>query len=88
MTQKPQMTTDELTEHERHMWFDLHGDKRLGRCATEGCGGQPTFRLESGGIGSDYCSGCRARIDRLKRRLDEVKSRAGTHGQFPPTPSE
>lgn len=44
------------------MWFELRGDARLGRCATEGCGGQPTWRLEAGGVGSDYCSGCREKI--------------------------
>lgn len=63
------------------MWFDLHGDKRLGRCATEDCGGQPAYRLEVDGTGSDYCSGCRAKIVRLKRRLAEAKSRAGTDEQ-------
>lgn len=45
------------------MWFDLKGDARLGRCTTEGCGGQPTSRLEAGGVGSDYCSGCREKIE-------------------------
>ncbi len=45
------------------MWFEIKGDARLGRCATEGCGGQPTFRLEAAGIGSNYCSGCRENID-------------------------
>lgn len=45
------------------MWFELKGDARLGRCATERCGGQPTSRLESDGIGSNYCSGCRAKIE-------------------------
>ena len=44
-------------------WFKLTGDARLGRCASEGCGGQPTERLESGGVGSDYCSGCREKIE-------------------------
>lgn len=48
-------------------WFELRGDARLGRCASEGCGGQPTYRLESGGVGSDYCSGCKATIERLER---------------------
>lgn len=43
-------------------WFELKGDSRLGRCATENCGGQPVMRLEVGGIGSDYCSGCHAII--------------------------
>lgn len=43
-------------------WFDLKGDARLGECASEGCGGQPIARLEAGGIGSNYCSGCKAKI--------------------------
>lgn len=46
-------------------WFDLSGDARLGSCATEGCGGQPTKRLEAGGVGSNYCSGCAAKITAL-----------------------
>lgn len=41
------------------MWFPLTGDERLGRCATEHCGGQPTWRLEAEGQGSNYCSGCK-----------------------------
>lgn len=45
------------------MWFELKGDKRLGACTSEGCGGQPTCRLEAGGMGSDYCSGCKAKIE-------------------------
>lgn len=44
------------------MWFKLTGDERLGRCATEGCGGQPTWRLETEGVGSNYCSGCKGNI--------------------------
>ena len=44
------------------MWFELKGDARLGRCATEMCGGQPTWRLETGGTGSKYCSGCKSNI--------------------------
>ena len=45
------------------MWFELKGDERLGRCATEGCGGQPSSRLEASGVGSNYCSGCRSKIE-------------------------
>ena len=45
------------------MWFRLTGDERLGRCATEGCGQQPTSRLEHGGVGSNYCSACREKIE-------------------------
>lgn len=52
------------------MWFDLKGDARLGRCATDACGGQPRYRLEANGIGSNYCSGCRELID---EGLDAVK---------------
>jgi hypothetical protein len=44
------------------MWFELRGDARLGRCATEGCGGQPTWRLEANGTGSNFCSGCKGQI--------------------------
>lgn len=45
-------------------WFELRGDARInGRCATEGCGGQPTSRLETNGVGSNYCSGCKAKIE-------------------------
>lgn len=54
------------------MWFKLRGDARLGRCTSENCGGQPTFRLEAGGIGSDYCSGCRENIEALERYLMRV----------------
>lgn len=44
-------------------WFRLTGDERISRsCATAGCGGQPTWRLEADGAGSDYCSGCRMLI--------------------------
>lgn len=53
-------------------WFELKGDKRLGRCATEGCGGQPIFRLETHGVGSDYCSGCRARIEREHEKTRQM----------------
>lgn len=45
------------------MWFRLTGDERLGACASDGCGGQPTWRLEAGGIGSNYCSGCKEKIE-------------------------
>lgn len=45
------------------MWFELKGDERLKRCASDECGGQPTWRLESDGVGSNYCSGCREKIE-------------------------
>jgi hypothetical protein len=45
------------------MWSELKGDARLGRCATENCGGQPIYRLEADGVGSNYCSGCRDMIE-------------------------
>lgn len=53
------------------MWFELTGDQRITEiCATEGCGGQPTWRLEAGGIGSNYCSGCKAKIEQQGREND------------------
>lgn len=46
------------------MWFELKGDERITqRCASDDCGGQPTFRLEAAGVGANYCSGCKAKID-------------------------
>ena len=44
------------------MWFKLTGDERLGRCASEKCGGQPTWRIEANGVGSNFCSGCKDKI--------------------------
>ena len=49
------------------MWFKLKGDERITqRCATEGCGGQPTWRLEAEGVGSFYCSGCQERMTTIE----------------------
>lgn len=46
------------------MWFELKGDERIThRCATKGCCGQATWRLEVDGYGSVYCSGCKAKIE-------------------------
>lgn len=45
-------------------WFKLTGDERLTqRCATDDCAGQVTERLEADGVGANYCSGCRAKIE-------------------------
>src|SRR4051812_3923943 len=52
------------------MWFELNGDARLGRCDSDRCGGQPTWRLEAGGVGSNYCSGCKEKIVTIKPRAD------------------
>lgn len=64
------------------MWFDLKGDARLGRCATEGCCGQPTSRLEADGVGSNYCSGCRAKIAAPKLVITDemVRAACNAHG--------
>lgn len=45
------------------MWFERKGDARLERCDSEGCGGAPIWRLEAGGVGSNYCSGCKEKIE-------------------------
>lgn len=64
------------------MWFELKGDERLKRCATDRCGGQPTWRLEADGVGSNYCSGCKARIvDNMHCR--EVFEENVRHGGLP-----
>ena len=54
---------------EGHMqWFDIPTEHRAGReCASAGCGEQATARLEAGGVGSNYCSGCRAQIEGQSR---------------------
>lgn len=47
------------------MWFQLKGDERVARCCSSHlCGGQPTWKLEAGGVGSFYCSGCKEKIER------------------------
>lgn len=48
------------------MWFKLSGDARLGHCDSESCGGPPTWRLEADGVGSNYCSGCKEKIERTR----------------------
>lgn len=58
-------------------WFRLRGDARLGRCTSEGCGGQPMWRLEAGGVGSDYCSGCRQQIDPSLCTCEAIKDDLG-----------
>jgi hypothetical protein len=55
------------------MWFKLTGDERLGRCATEGCGQQPTSRYEGGGVGSNYCSACREDIELAEAAIERQK---------------
>jgi hypothetical protein len=44
-------------------WFELRASERLGPCTSDGCDGQPRYRLESGDIGSDYCAACRMLIE-------------------------
>lgn len=52
------------------MWFEIKDDKRITeRCASEGCGGQVMYRLEADGVGSYFCSGCRADIETIPGRL-------------------
>ena len=58
-------------------WFRLRGDARLGHCDSDNCGGQPMWRLEAGGIGSNYCSGCRQKIDPSRCTCQFVKDDYG-----------
>lgn len=56
------------------MWFELRGDERLKRCATEDCHGQPTWRLEVDGIASNYCSGCKEQLAWINRNVPGILS--------------
>lgn len=56
------------------MWFALKGDERLNQCATQGCGGQPTWRLEARGVGSNYCSGCKDKILDADYEMDRAEA--------------
>ena len=57
-------------------WFKLTGDERINqRCATEGCGGQPTSRLEADGVGSNYCSGCRTKIESVCGSINQLEDK-------------
>jgi len=67
----------DLVLEEGSPWFKLSGDARLGRCATEGCGGQPTWRLEAGGVGSNYCSGCTVDIRAFRRQASPEAGEVG-----------
>jgi hypothetical protein len=44
-------------------WFVLADHEIHGLCATEGCEAPPSVRLEVGGVGSNYCSACREKIE-------------------------
>jgi len=57
------------------MWFELKGDARLKRCDTDGCVGQPTWRLEADGRGANYCPGCKNRISLIEYGLEMGKMR-------------
>lgn len=41
------------------MWQNILGEA----CASDGCSYRATSRLEVDGVGSDYCSNCRAKIE-------------------------
>ena len=47
-------------------WFTIPKDYTQGRCATEGCYGVAEWRLEAGGVGSEYCGNCKAWIDAVE----------------------
>ena len=45
------------------MWFRLQGNRFMDRCASDGCSKQPTWRLDAGGAGSEFCSGCKEKLE-------------------------
>lgn len=65
MTETPERREAGLLQVEG--MFRLGGDARLTqRCATEDCAGQPIYRFERDGIGSNYCSGCAAALAQME----------------------
>jgi len=47
-------------------WFNISRDRHIVRCDTEWCEYQASFRLEAGGVGSNYCSACKIKIEGLE----------------------
>lgn len=54
-------------------FFRLGGDARLRQCASDGCFQHVSYRMEVGGIGSEYCEHC-------------AKNIAAQIAPLPPTP--
>lgn len=53
-------------------WRDIPTEFRANRrCATEGCREMPVAHFEHGDVGSDYCSDCADRIERMRIRAEE-----------------
>ena len=63
------------------MWMPLRLGERMTRlCASKECGRLPDFHFEHGGVGSDYCTECAQRIERMRiksaetnREIDELE---------------
>jgi hypothetical protein len=51
-------------------WFALPYILKQGPCATENCLGEPVWRFEGGGVGSDYCLNCHAKLTSAPPRPD------------------
>lgn len=49
-------------------WFSILTNPLHGECASEGCLNPPSWRLEAGGVGSEYCHNCKANIEKLVQR--------------------
>jgi len=46
-------------------WFQVSKDYFRGLCASEDCLGVVEWRLEAGGVGSDYCGNCKEKICKI-----------------------
>lgn len=59
-------------------WFPLEQHQRMRHhwnlCASDGCMGIPTSRLEFDGVGSNYCSKCRVKIEKPGDDLWELRN--------------
>jgi len=51
-------------------WYPRYN--ALGACASENCSGMPIWRLERGGVGSNYCSDCKSKIDAIPSQAPPV----------------
>lgn len=46
-------------------WIKLDAGSTVEDCDSDDCLGWPTHRLEVDGVGSNYCTPCRAKIETL-----------------------
>ena len=63
------------------MWQNIFGEA----CATDGCSYRATSRLIVGGVGSDYCSDCRTKIEAVLAMKEAIEIKGDVYGLHPIT---